>query len=627
MDWGLAKVVGEHSEAFLLGEDPVVTGRMESGLVTLAGMVQGTPAYMSPEQARGELELIDARTDVYCLGAVLYELLSFQPPHRGRTVEEILDAARASNPPPPSQAAPKGVKVPPDLEAICMKALARERDERYASTREFQEDLQSYIEGTRDRDRRRSEALKLLAEARKHIAAYKELERKRARLKMEVAKVAETIQSHDAVDKKKMLWAIEDATKKLEVDAAKESSAGRNSLHAAIQADPECAEARRTLADLYWERFLEAEGHRDLTTAEFYRGLVEASDDGRYAPLLQGDGKLSVQTTPSGADATLYRFVEEERILRPREPRLLGRTPFNPLSIPMGSYLLVLRKEGYRDVRYPVSMGRGESHAARVRLYPEAEIGKEFLYVPAGEFLRGGDRESWSGFEGGRVAVGDFFIARFPVTMGEYCAFLDALRDRGAAVAEHIPRQGEQVYVELGPDGKYRSSPEFLEGEAASQSSPEVARSCPVLALSWDSAMEYARWRSGIDGREYSLPPEDAWEKAARGVDGRFYPWGDHFEWTFVKGGLSRSGRAQPEPVGSFPADESPYGVRDMAGTIREWTSSWFNEKSGLRAVRGGSWNQVAAWQFRCATRFGFRPSARTTTFGFRLHARPPAAG
>jgi serine/threonine-protein kinase len=211
--------------------------------------------------------------------------------------------------------------------------------------------------------------------------------------------------------------------------------------------------------------------------------------------------------------------------------------------------------------------------------------------------------------------------------MGEYCAFLDALRDRGAAVAEHIPRQGEQVYVELGPDGKYRSSPEFLEGEAASQSSPEVARSCPVLALSWDSAMEYARWRSGIDGREYSLPPEDAWEKAARGVDGRFYPWGDHFEWTFVKGGLSRSGRAQPEPVGSFPADESPYGVRDMAGTIREWTSSWFNEKSGLRAVRGGSWNQVAAWQFRCATRFGFRPSARTTTFGFRLHARPPAAG
>jgi serine/threonine-protein kinase len=130
-----------------------------------------------------------------------------------------------------------------------------------------------------------------------------------------------------------------------------------------------------------------------------------------------------------------------------------------------------------------------------------------------------------------------------------------------------------------------------------------------------------------VDGREYSLPPEDAWEKAGRGVDGRFFPWGNYFDWSFTKGGLSRSEIAQPEPVGTFPADRSPYGARDLAGTIREWTLSTFDERSGRKALRGGSWNLVVPRQFRCAARFGYLPEIHVSTFGFRLFTKETLKG
>jgi serine/threonine-protein kinase len=217
------------------------------------------------------------------------------------------------------------------------------------------------------------------------------------------------------------------------------------------------------------------------------------------------------------------------------------------------------------------------------------------------------------------VFVKDFFLARFPVTMGEYCEFLDDLLARGEPVEEHIPRQAAEVYVERDEGGRYRPSEIIVVGETRKRYPPGFERSCPALAMTWHSAMAYAAWRSRKDRREYTLPTEDAWEKAARGVDGRFFAWGDHFDWTFAKGGLSRPERAQPEPVGSFPADESPYGVRDMVGSIREWTQSWFDERAGTRAVRGGSWNFVGSRGFRCANRLGFSPSGGSSAIGFRL--------
>lgn len=135
LDWGIAKVRDE----FRLAIEEEVD--VPSG-ATGAGAVMGTLEYMPPEQALGKA--IDARSDVYGLGAVLYELLTGRPPVRGPKETALLLKARAGIVKPPRQRRPD---VPSDLDAICMKALARDPAARYPSARAFGEDVRRWLEG------------------------------------------------------------------------------------------------------------------------------------------------------------------------------------------------------------------------------------------------------------------------------------------------------------------------------------------------------------------------------------------------------------------------------------------------------------------------------------------------
>ena len=140
IDWGLAKPVDGADEA-MTGPGPRASA--EDDMQTQAGAVLGTPAYMSPEQARGEV--VDVRTDVYALGAVLYHVLGGKPPYGdSRTVPELLDRLLHEAPLSLRELAPD---VPPDLLAIVDKAMARAAADRYASARELAEDLRRYTTG------------------------------------------------------------------------------------------------------------------------------------------------------------------------------------------------------------------------------------------------------------------------------------------------------------------------------------------------------------------------------------------------------------------------------------------------------------------------------------------------
>jgi serine/threonine-protein kinase len=147
----------------------------------------------------------------------------------------------------------------------------------------------------------------------------------------------------------------------------------------------------------------------------------------------------------------------------------------------------------------------------------------------------------------------------------------------------------------------------------------------------------YTRWRAARDRIAWRLPTEAEREKAGRGADGRLFPWGDRFDPTFCKMRDSRPGAPQPEPTGTFERDESPYGIRDLAGSSRDWAldidgelevdaalaekepaPGLARERSGQRIARGGGWSLPSPFS-RLASRTRLGTRERLPDLGLRL--------
>jgi PAS domain S-box-containing protein len=140
LDWGLAKVVGRPDEEQVESSHAPFDEARDAGL-TVEGEVMGTPAYMAPEQAQGRLDQIDHRTDIYGLGAILYEILTGRPPFVGANTLDVLKKAIRGNPPAPREILPD---VPPALEAVCLKALAKDPQQRYGRAAELAQEVQRW---------------------------------------------------------------------------------------------------------------------------------------------------------------------------------------------------------------------------------------------------------------------------------------------------------------------------------------------------------------------------------------------------------------------------------------------------------------------------------------------------
>lgn len=242
-----------------------------------------------------------------------------------------------------------------------------------------------------------------------------------------------------------------------------------------------------------------------------------------------------------------------------------------------------------------------------VGLRPNGLPDIDWVEIPAGEFIYQ---------RGERLTLPTFHIARYPITYRQFQAFIDA--DDGF--------RNPQWWEGLAADDGHKATP----GEQAFKYGNH-----PRENVSWWDAVAFCRWLSGKLGYEITLPTEQQWEKAARGTDGRAYPWGNEYipgyaniDETDRYGLGQKVGEyfvGQTTAAWTYPQGASPYGVIDMSGNVWEWClNEYYNpENTGLggsesRVVRGGSWSNRMD-HTRASYRSDWLPDSRGGYYGFRV--------
>lgn len=580
MDWGLARIL----------ERPARMNLAEKAGEEETGHTLGTPAYMPPEQARGELDEVDEQSDVYGLGAILYEILALAPPFVGEGPVETMWAVIEADLVPPSHRASER-PVPQELERICLRAMSRDKRDRYNTARDFAEDLEAWVEGLQPREaRRRAEA------GQRASTVYKELGVHAKQLDARAREVGASIDGWEPIEQKRELWDIEDELEQTNVERARAFGEAVSAFTQALAFQPDNEVARRGLLDVYWQRLERARERNDIADAVYFEALVRQYDDGEFTRLLDTPPGLELTTTPANLPARLLRLDEVDRRLQPVDERDLGVSPLEVAELQEGSYLLEVDAP-HGVVVQPVRLTRGQSLAVDLRLPSAEKFNSEFAFIPGGAFIAGGDPEAFDPRPASIETLDDFFCARFPVTFGEYLEWVNELwleDEKHALLRAPQTRADAGMLVEFDEAlGRWVPRDILIEGPARDRypSGEGHEYTVPVVGIRYVDALAYCEWRGDRDQREYRLPTELELEKAGRGVDGRYYPWGNRFDPTFCKMRFSRPVIPQLEPIGTFEDDCSPYGVYDLAGGVQEWCRGE-NDSLPDQPVKGGSWTQ-----------------------------------
>ena len=344
------------------------------------------------------------------------------------------------------------------------------------------------------------------------------------------------------------------------------------------------------------------------------------------------------------------------------DERKLGKTELGTAlvvrDLETRSYRVIARKDGHKDWEREVQIVADRRADVVIDIQPleppkviRGEDGGDMVLVPAGEFLMGSTEAEVNRLiedckNGGteaqckrwferelpqhRVTLEAFYIDRYEVTNALFEAFVRAMRHRTTA-----EREGSGLVWERAEGHAIRSVP--LNGATwrapkGPNSDAAARQHHPVVQISWHDADAYCRWA----GKR--LPTEAEWEKAARGTDGRRYPWGDEWSRSNVNGAMDLMA-ATTQPVGSYPGGISPYGAYDMSGNALEWVADWLDttyygrspdsnphgpEWGRYRVARGGMAANGSKWLRAASRDQTLSPDARTHLIGFRCAKDAP---
>ncbi len=606
MDWGAALVrsdVSEHGQAIDLNPPD----SREDGYIV------GTPAYMPPEQARGKVSQTDRRSDVYALGATLYEILTLTPPILEREVFQALDAVLDGNIEPPALRSPER-DIAPELDDICLTALTFDPDERYTDARELHNAVQAFFEGTLASERRHREALHHIELGDLERRHYRAIDSQRETVEREMQILRTQIAGNNRQEERHKLWNLEDRLQAAERDLAWRFSKTLNLYLMAERLEPSNREAKARLGELYWSRYLEAERKGQIPAMITWEAQLRRVDDGRFSEQLKGEGQITIESDPAGAQVAIARLTERSRRLVPEPPKLVTASADAVLRLPHGPYQLTLTFPDHAPAIVPLNLERMETLLLSVRLYPVADIAPGFIHIPAGPVPIGGDPDTFGAFNARTADLPDFALARHPVTVADYLTYLN---DRAYHTQEeahrHAPRDTKTGtwYLREDEAGLFHIPEADAEGHVWQPG-------WPVLGVSFDDAEAYAVWRSQREGFRFRLPTEEEWEKAARGADRRRYPWGNSFDPSFCNMRDSFDDFPHLDTVDAFPVDRSPYGILGMAGNMRDWTLGTVDEATTNITVRGGAWSMYEIFS-RCTCRAGAPRELCAVNIGFRL--------